>query len=99
MYKNEEVIKEAVALMVQQLFLAAKVKGISQRDLVQRTGLQESNISRIKELKYTPTLETYLRLCAAVEIRPFIDLSSFTSEQAEFLINEMDKLKKKSRPD
>lgn len=43
-------------------------QGVSQADLANKTGLKQSNISRLLCLKYCPTLKTYLTICLALDI-------------------------------
>lgn len=57
------------------LFLAeiAKSKNITHEVIAERTGLQRSNISRVFQLKYCPSLENWLKILKAVEVNIFFE--------------------------
>jgi DNA-binding phage protein len=57
------------------LFLAeiAKSKGITQEVIAERTGLLQSNISRMFQLKYCPTLDNWLKILNAVQVNIFFE--------------------------
>ena len=57
--------------IVDQLQAAAQRKGLTQTDLQERTGLLQTNISRIFLRKYAPNIQTLVILADAigVEIR------------------------------
>ena len=45
----------------------AKAKGITQDKIAEKTGIQRSNISRVFNLKYTPTIKTLNLIAQAVD--------------------------------
>lgn len=51
----------------------AQAKGITQEIIAQKTGLIQSNVSRIFGLKYKPTLDTYLQIAKALGVNIFIE--------------------------
>ena len=55
-------------LLVLLLKEIATEKSITQEMIARRTGLIQSNISRIFALKYRPTLDTYMKLAEALEV-------------------------------
>lgn len=46
------------------------IKGISQRDLANQTGIPEANISRYINGFRLPKLDTFLIICEALGVRP-----------------------------
>lgn len=54
--------------IVDQLHDAAKKKGLTQIDLEHRTGLIQTNISRIFQKKYIPKISTLLTLAEAIGV-------------------------------
>jgi transcriptional regulator with XRE-family HTH domain len=62
----------------------ATEKKISQEEIAKRTGLHQSNISRLFAMKYSPTLKVFLKACRAVEINLFIE-----SKDSESDINQL----------
>jgi len=57
------------------LFLSeiAKSKGITQEMISERTGLHQSNISRMFQLRYCPSLDNWLKIVKAVEVNIFFE--------------------------
>ncbi|WP_372775665.1 helix-turn-helix domain-containing protein [Mangrovibacterium sp.] len=57
------------------LFLAeiAKSKSITQEVIAERTGLQRSNVSRMFQLRYCPSLDNWLKILKAVEVNIFFE--------------------------
>lgn len=45
-----------------------RIKGITQEQLAEKSGLTQPQISRILSLKQDPLLSTFLRLCRAVDV-------------------------------
>ncbi len=50
----------------------AKEKGISQKEIAEKTGFTESNVSRMLAGKYPPTLDNFIKLAEAVNCYFFI---------------------------
>ena len=44
------------------------VRNLREYDLARRTGLSESHLNRIKNGRVMPSLETALRICAALDL-------------------------------
>jgi len=51
----------------------AAEKGVTQEMIAQRSGLLQSNISRVFALKYKPTLDTFLQVAKAVGVNFYIE--------------------------
>lgn len=60
-------------LFVLMLKEIAIEKGITQEVIAKRSGLIQSNVSRIFALKYKPTLDTFLQVAKAVEVNFFFE--------------------------
>lgn len=60
-------------LFVLMLKEIAIEKGITQEIIAQRSGLIQSNVSRIFALKYKPTLDTFLQVAKAVGVNFFFE--------------------------
>jgi XRE family transcriptional regulator, regulator of sulfur utilization len=54
--------------VVQALKRERTRKGISLNELAQRAGLSQSFLSRLEKDERQPTLNTFFRLCAALEV-------------------------------
>ena len=61
---------KALVLFVSEI---ARSKGITHEKLGELTGLQRSNISRMFQLKYCPSLENWLKILKAVEVNIFFE--------------------------
>lgn len=66
---NDETWKAFVMLIDQ----VAKQKKLTSYDLAERTGMRDNSIRRIFQLKYCPSLQTFLSLCKAVEVNIFVE--------------------------
>ena len=51
----------------------AESKGITHEEIATRTGLARSNISRMFQLKYCPSLQNWLKILKAVEVNIFFE--------------------------
>ena len=60
-------------LFVLMLKEIAIEKGITQEIIAQRSGLIQSNVSRIFALKYKPTLDTFLQVAKAVGVNFYFE--------------------------
>jgi transcriptional regulator with XRE-family HTH domain len=60
-------------LFVLMLKEIATEKGITQEIIAQRSGLIQSNVSRIFALKYKPTLDTFLQVAKAVGVNFYFE--------------------------
>ncbi len=54
----------------QTIYLKRLEKSLTQIELVQRTGIPQSNISNIEKGKQDLTVSTLLKICHALEVRP-----------------------------
>ena len=59
-------------MLLEYLMQRIKEKGITQEDLAMRTGFTQSNISRMLNAKYAPTLDNLLTLCEAANCYIFV---------------------------
>jgi DNA-binding phage protein len=55
--------------LVAELRHIATEKGITQEMIAERTGMIQSNISRIFSLKYSPNLETVVSIASALDVQ------------------------------
>lgn len=51
----------------------ADEKGITHETIADRTGLQRSNVTRMFQLKYCPSLQNFLLILRAVEVNIFFE--------------------------
>jgi len=58
----------------------ANEKQISQIEISRRTGLQPSNVARLFAMKYSPTLQMFLKICRAVGINLFLESKDSDSD-------------------
>lgn len=54
----------------QSLYLKRLEKGMTQMELVQRTGIPQPNVSKIERGKQDLTVSTLLKICSALETHP-----------------------------
>jgi transcriptional regulator with XRE-family HTH domain len=64
--KNEEIYKEKRKKLLLYLKELAKDKGISQEEIAKKTGFKQSNVSRLLNGIYPPTLDNLIRLAEAI---------------------------------
>lgn len=55
--------------LLDEVRVAAQKRKITQEQIAERTGLHRSNISRIFSGRYSPELDTFLKIAAAVGLR------------------------------
>lgn len=60
-------------LLVLLLKEIADQKKITQNDIAELTGMQQSAISRMFLLKYKPTLETFIKVAQAIKVNFFFE--------------------------
>lgn len=70
---NTEKPNEHWKVLVLLLKEIAKEKGISQEVIAERTGLLQSNVSRVFSLAYVPKLETFLSIANAIGVNFFFE--------------------------
>jgi len=73
--KNEK-FAEAGRMLLRFLHQEAKNKGITQEQIAERSGFIKSNVNRMLNYRYSPTLENFLILADSIGIR--IELHSET---------------------
>lgn len=84
-------------LLVLLLKNIAQVKGISHKEIADRAGLQKSNVTRTLNLRYIPTLETFLKIANAVEVNFFVEDQDSTTDLNLLFEKAMEQLGR--RPD
>ena len=60
-------------LLVLLLKEIAENKGISQTEIVEKTGMLQSAVSRFFSLKFKPTLDTFLQVAKAINVNFFFE--------------------------
>lgn len=60
-------------LLVLMLKNITESKGITQQQIADATGFQQSNVARVFSLKYTPSLHTFLEIAKAVGVNFFFE--------------------------
>lgn len=60
-------------LLVLLLKNIAEAKGMTQIEIAEKTGLKQSNISRLFLLKYPPTLRVFLKIATALDVNFFFE--------------------------
>jgi transcriptional regulator with XRE-family HTH domain len=65
-------IETARKMLLEYLTEQIKEKGITQDELSKKTGFTQSNISRMLNAKYPPTLDNLLTLCEAANCYLFV---------------------------
>lgn len=68
--KTNENTWKVLVLMLKNI---AEEKGITQEQIAERSGLLQSNISRVFSLKYSPTLQTFIAIASAIEVNFFFE--------------------------
>lgn len=61
---------KALVLFLKQI---ADKKGMTSEDIASKTGLYASNIRRMFQLKYCPSLDNWLKILKAVEVNIFFE--------------------------
>ena len=67
-------------LLVLILKKIAESKGLSNREIANRTGLLESNISRFFSLRYRPRLDLFLEVAKAIGVNFFFEDKDGTTD-------------------
>ncbi len=67
-------------LLVLILKKIAESKGLSNREIANRTGLLESNISRFLSLRYRPRLDLFLEIAKAIGVNFFFEDKDGTTD-------------------
>lgn len=61
---------EALVLLLKEI---SKENGITQREIAEKTGFKQSHINRVFSLRFTPTLDTFLKICRALDLDVVIE--------------------------
>ena len=70
---EENTFEQSEKLLLALLKEIAKDKGLSIQDLSERTGFQPTNMSKILNGGYSPTLKVFLKIAHAVEVNFFLE--------------------------
>ena len=65
---EQEIAQEISLLLLEQIKRIASEKGITQKDIADKTGFKTGNVSRILSGKYIPRLDNFLKLCDAIGV-------------------------------
>ena len=84
-------------VLVLMLKNIAEDKGITQEQIAEATGLQQSNISRLFSIRYCPTLQTFLAIATAIGVNFFFEDKESKTELNVMLERAMSELGR--RPD
>ena len=78
--KNQNNQNEQWQLLVLLLKEIADQKNITQNDIAELTGMQQSAVSRLFLLKYKPTIETFLKVAKAIKVNFFFEDQEGTAD-------------------
>lgn len=84
-------------LLVLMLKNIAKDKGITQVQIAEATGLQQSNVARLFSLKYCPTLNNFIAIAQAIGVNFFFEDKEGDTDLAKVFEQSMEELGR--RPD
>lgn len=70
---KDKVIVEARIILCKQLREIAESNGITQDQIATATGVSRNTISRMFNGRFSPTLDTYLKVCRIVKANIFIE--------------------------
>lgn len=73
MKPNINTQNEQWQLLVLLLKEIADQKNLTQKDIEEATGMQQSAVSRMFLLKYKPTLETFIKVAKAIKVNFFFE--------------------------
>ena len=73
---KDDKFTEAGRLLLRFLHQKAKSKGITQDQMAERTGFDSSNVNRMLNYRYTPTIENFLKLAESIGVRVELHLDS-----------------------
>lgn len=66
--KAGEASEFARKLLIEFVKQTAESRGITYREIARLTGLHPSNISRVLSGRYSPELDTFLKICGALNL-------------------------------
>lgn len=67
---NQKEQWESLVLLLKEI---SKENGITQREIAEKTGFKQSHINRVFSLRYVPTLDTFLKICRALDLDVVIE--------------------------
>ncbi len=82
---NPKVVEAAQKMLLQFLRSTAKQKNISINEIVERTGLKQSYVSRVLTNEANVTLKTYITIAAALDCYLFLEDKNANTENTEFM--------------
>ncbi|MEN9370675.1 MAG: helix-turn-helix protein [Bacteroidota bacterium] len=93
-------IKTARLLLLKFISERMADAGINQVKLSELTEINQANLSKILSGKRTPTLDTFLKLCQALEIRIFLESKTEDKEanEARQFLNQILEERKINKP-
>jgi len=77
MTKPHENSWKVLVLMLKNI---AEDKGITQEEIAEKSGLLQSNVSRVFSLRYCPTLQTFLAIATAIGVNFFFEIKDSKTE-------------------
>ena len=63
-------LKKQLLQVTQNIYDARIAKEMSQDALAKKAGVDRKTVNRIENGHFSPSLETYFRICAALSIKP-----------------------------
>lgn len=84
-------------LLVLILRKIAESKGVSQQEIANRTGMLRTNVNRVFQLKYCPTLSTFVDIANAIGVNFFFEDKESKTDLSEIFEAAMTELGR--RPD
>ena len=73
MNQNDQSNEQQWMLLVLLLKKISEEKGISQNEIAKRTGYTQSNVSRMLNMNYCPTIRTFITVAKAIGVNFFIE--------------------------
>lgn len=82
---KDQVIITARIILCKQLREIAEANNITQDDVALATGMHRATINRMFNGRFSPTLDTYLKVCRAVKANVFIEDKNGNSDMAKVM--------------
>ena len=79
-FRREYEALEAESTVIQAMIDARKKSGLTQRQLSEKTGIDQGDISRIENGEANPSLRTLKRLAAGMDMRLRLEFDPIVSE-------------------
>lgn len=95
--KQEKAV-QARLMLCDYLKELAKEKGITHKQIAEKTGFMENNVSRMLAGKYAPTLDNFIILCDAINTYFFIIDKNANEEAANLMRNRWNHLPSSPNP-